>query len=198
LGDFCSPSQDRILPFFFSLLFLLLFPPLLYFLPVFLRRWREGEWKIRNEDPSLFFEDIALQSGKVAIGVEVSPARAVGGMIKRGDFVNLIAVIGKERKKGIMFLQKVRVLDVRSPYGMPLEEERRVGIVVLELLPEEATLLAALSEFPIHFCLTREAEPELSLPIVMRLLERRRKRRTKKAQKHETEQRKVVEDRKNS
>ncbi|HIC94945.1 MAG TPA: Flp pilus assembly protein CpaB [Anaerolineae bacterium] len=85
--------------------------------------------------------DKFLSPGMVAFGVPVTIAGAVGGMLRSGDYVDVIAVMPEQ--EGEILLQYVKVLDVRSGAGRPVyPDEGGIGVVVLELAPEQAALLA--------------------------------------------------------
>jgi len=85
--------------------------------------------------------DKFLSPGTVAFGIPVTIAGAVGGMLKSGDYVDVIAVMPEQ--EGQILLRYVRVLDVRSGAGRPVHpNEGGIGVVVLELAPEQAALLA--------------------------------------------------------
>jgi len=85
--------------------------------------------------------DKFLKPGMVAFGIPVTIAGAVGGMLKSGDYVDVIAVTPETG--GEILLRYIKVLDVRSGGGQPVRpNEGGIGVVVLERTPEQATTLA--------------------------------------------------------
>jgi len=88
---------------------------------------------------------IMLEPGRVAFAVPTTVAGAVGGMVRAGDRVDIIAVpagANPDETEAQVLLSNVLVIDVRTGAGQHTEGEPPINIVVLEVAQEEAKRLA--------------------------------------------------------
>lgn len=88
---------------------------------------------------------IVLEPGKVAFAVPTTVAGAVGGMVRGGDRVDIIAVpagANPDESEAHLLLSNVLIIDVRTGAGQQTEGEPPINIVVLEVTQEEAKRLA--------------------------------------------------------
>jgi len=88
---------------------------------------------------------ITLPPGKVAFAVPTSVAGAVGGMVRAGDRVDIIGVppgANPDQSEARLLLSNVPVIDVRTGAGQHTEGDPPINIIVLEVTPEEAKVLA--------------------------------------------------------
>ena len=88
---------------------------------------------------------VVLHPGHVALAVRVDVVTAVGGLVRPDDRVDIIVVSSRnpEGPAAQALLSGVRVLEVCNTAGFPISEKGgAIGSVVLELTPDEATVLA--------------------------------------------------------
>jgi len=113
-----------------------------------------------------------LAPGQVAFAVPLDLAGFVGGALRPGDYVNVIIVprLKDRPERGVMIMQQVRVLDVRTEQGQAALIGAKPGAALLEVTSDQATALAvAVATGKVYLALTTAGASALDLPLVIDL-----------------------------
>lgn len=102
--------------------------------------------------------------GKRAITVDIDPISAVGGMVRRGDNIDILSTFVLDAKEGgpvtVTLLQNVLVLDIR--YGQDDKGNAVPGTITFALAPQEAELfLFAKQQGRVHLTLRTPLDAEV-------------------------------------
>ncbi|MFC7063857.1 Flp pilus assembly protein CpaB [Halobacillus seohaensis] len=109
-------------------------------------------------------EMIPIEEGKRAMSVQLSDPQGVGGFIKPGDYIDVVANLtvpedseDDQHDAGSLVLQNVKVLAIGHAADAE-EESKRYQMVTVEVSPKEGLTLGFTTKYDLYMMLRAEGD----------------------------------------